>query len=260
MLTDYVQGSSLMHRLHPLTKIFWTVTVVFLSLLSTNPVVLLFVLVSNIIVAAVSGVLRKMIPVFKGLIIFSLILILCQVFLIEDGEPYYLLPLAQLGRVTDVGLQLSLVMALRMVNTVSTIPLLMMTTRMTDLSYMLTGMLRLPYSYVFMFLTAIQFIPAYISEMNRILKAQMARGYESDTKNIVKKIFIIIPLAVPLLVMAVRKIQIKAVSMDLRGFGNTNRTNYRIIQLKRADYAAVFFMLTTIILMVYVAFGFGCAV
>lgn len=246
MLTDYVQGNSLMHRLHPLTKFLWSITVVCLSLLSTNPIILLVVFASNIIVTISSGLLRKMIPVFKGLIIFSLILVLCQVFLVEDGEPYYLLPFAQLGRVTDLGLQLSLIMALRMINTVSTIPLLLMTTRMTDLSYMLTGTLRLPYSYVFMFLTALQFIPAYISEMNRILKAQMARGYESDTKNIFKKLAVIIPLAVPLLVMAVRKIQVRAISMDLRGFGNSNRTSYRSIQLKMPDYISGILMLVTI--------------
>lgn len=246
MLTDYVQGNSLMHRLHPLTKFFWTLTVLALSFLSSNLLFLSVLLCSNIVIAAVSGVLRKMIPVFRGLVVFAFILVLCQVFMVEEGQPFYLLPFAKLGRVTDVGLQLSLIMALRMVVTVSTIPLLMMTTRMTDLSYMLTGTLRLPYSYVFMFLTALQFIPAYISEMNRILKAQMARGYESDTKNIFKKILVIIPLAVPLLVMAVRRIQIRAISMDLRGFSSAKRSNYRVIKLQTADCVAGFFMLATI--------------
>lgn len=246
MLTNYVQGNSLMHRLHPLTKFFWTLTVLFLSFLSDSPVFLFLLFASNVMIAAGAGLFKRMIPVFKGLFVFSLILIFCQIFFVEEGQPFYLLPFAKLGRVTDVGLQMSLNMALRMVTTVSTIPLLMMTTRMTDLSYMLTGTLHLPYSYVFMFLTALQFIPAYISEMNRILKAQMARGYESDSKNIFKKLFVIVPLAVPLLVMAVRKIQIRAVSMDLRGFGNGNRTNYRIIQLQNVDYFAGILMVAVI--------------
>ncbi|HEX3031864.1 MAG TPA: energy-coupling factor transporter transmembrane component T [Bacillota bacterium] len=247
MLTDYVQGNSLMHRLHPLTKFFWTITVLFLSFLSNNPLFLLGLLGSNVLVAAASGMLKKMLPVFKGLFIFSLVLILFQVFLVEEGQTlFYVIPFAKLGRITDAGLEMSVVMALRMVTTVSTIPLLMMTTRMTDLSYTLTGNLRLPYSYVFMFLTALQFIPSYLSETKRILKAQMARGYESDSKNVFKKIIIIIPLAVPLLVMSVRRIQTRAISMELRGFGRTNRTNYRVIHLRTPDYVSGMVMLAAI--------------
>lgn len=247
MLTDYIQGNSLMHRLHPITKFFWTITVLFLSFLSNNPLFLIGLLGSNVLIAVGSGVLKKMIPVFKGLLFFSLILILCQVFLVDEGRTiFYLVPFAKFGKITNVGLQLSAIMALRMITTVSTIPLLMMTTRMIDLSYTLTGNLHLPYSYVFMFLTALQFIPAYISETKRILKAQMARGYKSDTQNIFKKIFVIIPLAIPLLVMAVRRIQAKAISMELRGFGRPKRTNYRMIRFQKADYAAGILMVAAI--------------
>lgn len=247
MLTDYIQGNSLMHRLHPITKLFWTLTVLLLSFLANNPFFLLGLLGSNVLVAVGAGLFQKMIPIFKGLFLFSLILVICQVFFVEEGQTlFYVLPFIKLGRITDMGLQLSGIMALRMVTTISTIPLLMMTTRMTDLSSVLSGNLHLPYSYVFMFLTALQFIPAYIAEMKRILKAQMARGYESDTKSIVKKILVIIPLAVPLLVMAVRRIQTRAISMELRGFGRMNRTNYRKIRFQAVDYAASILMLIII--------------
>ncbi|NLI91269.1 MAG: energy-coupling factor transporter transmembrane protein EcfT [Peptococcaceae bacterium] len=247
MLTEYVQGNSFIHRLHPLTKILWTLVVLFLSFLTSNPVFILVLLGLNVVIAFLSGLLSKMLPVFKGLIFFSLILILCQIFFVEEGKTIvYLFPFAKMGRITDQGLLLSLVMSLRMITTVSTIPILMMTTRMTDLASMLTGNLKLPYSYVFMFLTALQFIPAYFSEMQRILKAQMARGYESDTKNLIRKIRIIIPLAVPLLVMAVRRVQTRAVSMEIRGFGRKGRSNFRIIKPQKPDYVVTLLMLVTV--------------
>ncbi|ADY57353.1 cobalt transport protein [Syntrophobotulus glycolicus DSM 8271] len=240
IFTDYVPGNSFLHRLHPLTKIFLTLAALVVCFMENNIPFLLSALGAVVAAAAFSGLFSRMTRVLFGLLILSVILIICQVFFVTEGNTlFYVLPFAGIGRITDEGLRLSAIMALRMVITVSTIPLLMMTTRMSDLASTLTGNLKLPYSYVFMFLTAIQFIPAYLSEMQRIMKAQTARGYDSDTKNIFKKIPIIASLAVPLLVMAVRRVQTRAVSMEIRGFSRANRTNYRVIKPGPGDYAAV---------------------
>lgn len=246
IFTDYVQGDSFLHKLHPLTKIFLTLAALVICFMENNLLFLLSVLGAVVIIAAFSGLFSKIVKVLFGLFILSVILIICQVFFVDEGKTlFYVIPFAEIGRITDEGLRLSAIMALRMMITVSTIPLLMMTTRMSDLASTLTGNLKLPYSYVFMFLTAIQFIPAYLSEMQRIMKAQMARGYDSDTKNIFKKVSIIISLAVPLLVMAVRRVQTRAVSMEIRGFGRANRTNYRVINPGARDYIVI---LLTIVL------------
>lgn len=247
MLIDYVAGNSVMHRLHPLTKIIWTFFVLFMSFLSNSPVFLAALLLSNCLIGALSGIFGRLLPIMKGLFIFSLILIVCQIFFVNDGRTlFYVLPFAELGQVTDQGLHLSVMMSLRMVTTVSTIPLLMMTTRMNDLASAMTVNLRLPYQYVFMFLTALQFIPAYIAEMKRILKAQMARGYHSDTGNAFKKVAVIFPLAVPLLVMAVRRVQTRAVSMEIRGFGRKGRTHFRVVKKSGLDLAAVAVMVAVL--------------
>jgi hypothetical protein len=66
-------------------------------------------------------------------------------------------------------------MAFRMLATVSTIPVLMMTTTMTDLAAVLVEKLKIPFKYAFMFITALRFIPTFSAEMDQIMQAQMSR-------------------------------------------------------------------------------------
>jgi energy-coupling factor transport system permease protein len=78
-----------------------------------------------------------------------------------------------------------------------------------------------------------------MSEMEMILQAQMSRGYESDTKNPVKKLMIVIPLAIPLLVSSVKKTERMAVSMEARGFGAGPRSSFRKIDMTVFDYSVL---------------------
>lgn len=241
-MLEYIQKDSLFHRLNPITKILWTFTVLIISFLFNDPLPIFIILLSNLLVAYSSGILRQVLPIIKALFIFSLILILFQIFFVSEGRTlFYVIPFANAGRVTDIGLKLSLVMSFRMVATVSTIPIMIMATQMTDLVVVLVEKLRIPFKFAFMFITALRFIPTLMSEIEQIMQAQMSRGYYSDTKNPFKKMVIIIPLAVPLLVSSVKKTEKMAISMEVRGFASGPRSYYRKIDMKKADYAALMF-------------------
>jgi energy-coupling factor transport system permease protein len=54
--------------------------------------------------------------------------------------------------------------------------------------------------------------------MEGIMEAQISRGVELDTRNIIRKFKLLLPLCVPLLVSSVRKIEGGAISAELRGF------------------------------------------
>jgi energy-coupling factor transport system permease protein len=177
----------------------------------------------------------------KALFIFSFFLILRQIFFVDDGNTlFYLIPYYKFGKVTDIGLNMSLVMSFRMVATVSAIPIMMMTTPMTDLVVVLVEKLKIPFKYAFMFITALRFIPTFMSEMEQILQAQMSRGYHSDTKNSFKKIVIVIPLAIPLLVSSIKKTEKMAISMEARGFASGPRSSYRKVVMNYQDYITIF--------------------
>jgi energy-coupling factor transport system permease protein len=139
-----------------------------------------------------------------------------------------------------------------MVATVSTIPILMMTTPMTDMIIVLVEKLKIPFKYAFMFITALRFIPTFMEEMEQILQAQMSRGYHSDTKNPFKKLVIVIPLAIPLLVSSIKKTEKMAISMEVRGFASGPRSYYRKVVMKKADYstlaALAFIVLASVVL------------
>lgn len=246
-MVEYIQKDSFFHRLNPITKLIWTFAVLIISFVFNNPLAIFIILLSNILVATISGIVKQVLPVIKALFIFSFFLILCQIFFVDDGNTlFYLIPYYKFGKVTDIGLNMSLVMSFRMVATVSTIPIMMMTTPMTDLVVVLVEKLKIPFKYAFMFITALRFIPTFMAEMEQILQAQMSRGYHSDTKNPFKKIVIVIPLAIPLLVSSIKKTEKMAISMEARGFGSGPRSSYRKVVMNSQDYLAVFLFVAVI--------------
>lgn len=248
-MIEYIQKDSFIHRLHPITKILWTFAVLITSFLFNSPLPILIILLSNILVAFASGIIKQILPVIKALFLFSLLLILFQIFFVSDGKTlFYAIPFLNIGRITDVGLNLSLVMSFRMVATVSTIPILMMTTPMTDLVVVLVEKLKIPFKYAFMFITALRFIPTLMGEIEQIMQAQMSRGYNSDTKNPFKKMIIVIPLAIPLLVSSIKKTEKMAISMEARGFASGPRSYYRKIVMRKADFAALVTFASAIVL------------
>ena len=229
-MVEYVQKDSFFHRLNPITKIAWSFAVIIISFLFNDPLAIFIILLSNLLIAALSGIIKQVLPVVKALFIFSSLLIIFQIFFVDEGRTlFYAIPYFNIGKVTDTGLSFSLVMSFRMVATVSTIPILMMTTPMTDMVVVLVEKLKIPFKYAFMFITTLRFIPTFMGEMEQILQAQMSRGYNSDTKNPFKKLVIIIPLAIPLLVSSIKKTEKMAISMEVRGFASGPRSYYRKI-------------------------------
>lgn len=239
-MVEYIKKDSFFHRLNPITKLLWTFAVLILSFIFNDPLTIFIILLSNVVVATASGIVKQVLPVMKALFIFSFFLILCQIFFVNDGDTlFYLIPYYKFGKVTDIGLNMSLVMSFRMVATVSAIPIMMMTTPMTDLVVVLVEKLKIPFKYAFMFITALRFIPTFMSEMEQILQAQMSRGYQSDTKNPFKKIVIVIPLAIPLLVSSIKKTEKMAISMEARGFASGPRSSYRKVVMNYQDYLTI---------------------
>ena len=107
--------------------------------------------------------------------------------------------------------------------------------------------------YAFSLTTAIRFIPVFTAAMAGIIEAQTARGVSFDTRNIFKKIGLIFPLCVPLLVTSVRKIEGAAISAELRGFNLRKReSGYKNYPIRAADIGVFLFAVTVAVLGVIV--------
>jgi energy-coupling factor transport system permease protein len=250
-MVEYINKNTFFHRLHPITKILWTFAVLAISFMFSSPLPIFLVILSNLLISLASGIIKEVYPIMKALFIFSLFLIVFQIFFVDDGRAlFYAVPYFNIGKVTDIGLNMSLVMSFRMVATVSTIPMLVMSTPMTDMVVVLVEKVKVPFKYAFMFITAIRFIPTLMGEMEQIMQAQMSRGYNSDTKNPIKKFMIVVSLAIPLLVSSIKKAEKMAISMETRGFGSGPRSSFRKIVMKKADYAALIVLLASVIISV----------
>ena len=78
-----------------------------------------------------------------------------------------------------------------------------------------------------------------MNDMRSIMEAQTARGVEFDQGGIVKKIGLMVPLCVPLLVSSVRKTNSAAIAAEVRGFNlRTRASGYKNYPLASCDIAA----------------------
>ena len=92
---------------------------------------------------------------------------------------------------------------------------------------------------------ALRFIPTILEEMDKIKKAQTARGADFESGNIFKRAKALIPLLVPLFISAFRRADELAMAMECRCYhGGTNRTKMNEHRLGIRDFwAMVFFLL-----------------
>ena len=238
VVANYIPRDSFVHRLSPLTKLFWSFLLMTLSCFFRDPVVLAGLFLSIVVVALVAGILKEMFPVFKGLLLIAGLFILFQIFFISDGKTIFtLIPGTGIGRVTDIGLTGCLAMGARMIVIAASFPILMGTTQIKDLVVVLVEKLKIPYPYAFMFVTSLRFVPTFMQEMDQIIQAQSSRAHRLDNKNFVKRFLSICPLAIPLMVTSVKKAERMAISMETRGFGVGKRTNLHTKQFRPVDAA-----------------------
>ena len=108
-----------------------------------------------------------------------------------------------------------------------------MVTKLNDLANACVEVLHVPYRYAFTFTTALRFVPVFGQEMNAIMEAQTARGVEYDTKNPIKKLKLMLPLCVPLLISSVGKTDATALAAEQRGFYlRTRASSYKRYPIK----------------------------
>lgn len=121
-------------------------------------------------------------------------------------------------------------------------------TQVSDLSGMLVEKLRIPYKYVFALTTSMRFIPIFTQEAVDIMAAQTARGVDFDTRNLFRKIRLILPMCVPLLISSVARIDRGAISAELRGFSRERGFSYKSFRMLGIDWTALLLSLALIAL------------
>jgi energy-coupling factor transport system permease protein len=90
---------------------------------------------------------------------------------------------------------------------------------------------------------ALRFVPTLALQMERIVKAQIARGADFGTSSrfrFVQTTRRLLPLLVPLFLVALRRSEALIVAMEARGYtGGKGRTRLRKLRAKPSDYLAL---------------------
>jgi energy-coupling factor transport system permease protein len=86
---------------------------------------------------------------------------------------------------------------------------------------------------------ALRFIPTLLEETDKIMKAQMARGADFESGNLIQRAKSLIPLLVPLFISAFRRADELAMAMEARCYrGGDSRTRMKVLTMGSLDLAA----------------------
>lgn len=101
---------------------------------------------------------------------------------------------------------------------------------------------------------ALRFIPILLEETDKIMKAQIARGADLESGNMIQKAKSMIPILVPLFVSAFRRANDLAMAMEARCYrGGEGRTKMKPLVYYSRDRVA--YLVTAVYLAVIIVLG-----
>ena len=255
-LGQYYPVKSPVHNLDPRIKIILTIAFIVAVFLGSS-LWAFFPVAAYIILAALLAhlplkLLLKGIKPLRIILIFTFLLNL----FFNAGETV-LVEVWKI-RITLEGLLTAIRFSMRLVFLVSGASLLTLTTPpvvLTDGMERLQSPLRKigfpAHELAMMMSIALRFIPVLLEEADKIMKAQMARGADFESGNLIQRAKSMVPLLVPLFVSAFRRAGDLAMAMEARCYhGGEGRTRLRVLKLTMNDLYAC---LITVALMIVVA-------
>lgn len=97
---------------------------------------------------------------------------------------------------------------------------------------------------------ALRFIPILVEELDKIMKAQLARGADFEEGNIIKRLKNMMPILVPLFASAMRRANELAYAMDARCYhGGQGRTKMFPLHYESKDITAYLIIVIYVVLL-----------
>lgn len=257
---QYYRADSIIHKLDPRTKIMGTILFIISlfigrSLPAYIAAVLLLGLVIKISTVPFSFMVRGLKAVF-AILVFSVVI---NMFFIP-GTVILDFGFADISR---EGLQTAVLMAVRLVFLILGYSLMTLTTTPNQLTDGMEKLLsplkriRVPVHEIAMMMSiALRFIPILTEELDKIMKAQMARGAEYDQGNLLNKMKSLVPILVPLFLSSVRRANDLAMAMESRCYrGGEGRTKMKPLVYEKRDYISYIVVYLYLALMIMIRFN-----
>lgn len=242
-LGQYYQTDSVLHRLDPRVKLAGTLLYIISLFFFRNFIGYTIAAAFLAMIIKLSHVpFRFMVKGMKAILFLLLITVVFNLFL-TPGEP--LVTLWKLT-ITREGMQTAFTMAVRLMMLVIGSSVMTLTTTPNNLTDgMEKGMgplkvFKVPVHEVAMMMSiALRFIPILLEETDKIMKAQIARGADFESGNLIRRAKALVPLLVPLFISAFRRANDLAMAMEARCYrGGEGRTKMKPLIYQRRDRIA----------------------
>lgn len=242
-LGQFYPVNSVLHRMDPRTKLFGTMIFIISLFLADSLWAYALATVFLVFCIKMSRVpFSFMVRGLKAIVFLLLISVSFNLFL-TDGEELFRLGFL---KVTREGLRIACFMGLRLIYLVIGSSIMTLTTtpnQLTDGLEKSLGFLkviRVPVHEISMMMSiALRFIPILVEETDKIMKAQMARGADFESGNLIQKAKSMVPLLVPLFISAFRRATDLAMAMEARCYhGGEGRTKMKPLKYERRDRMA----------------------
>ncbi len=233
---EYVPGNSFLHKMNPVAKLAAAFILVIACFVTSNFALLAVVVALDALLAVQCKMVPQTLGLAKAVAVFSILLAIIALLFTPQGEVLVALPWGYIGTESVLA---AVLIVVRLVACAVPLFLVFYVTKMTDMANALVKVLHVPYKYAFTFMSTVHFIPVFMNDMAGIMEAQTARGVEFDG-GVVKRVRLMIPLCVPLLVSSVRKTNSAAIAAEVRGFNlRTRESGFKEYPFAGIDFAAL---------------------
>lgn len=251
---QFVPGDSIVHNLDPRTKIILSLLYIINIFLIKSFLGYLCIFIFTLFTIYMSKL--KLIYIYKSvrpILMLVLITALLNVFVVKGQILIFKYGIFSIYR---EGIIIAAFMVIRLIFLIISTSILTLTTspiQLTDgiekLLKPIKGIGLSAHELAMMMTIALRFIPTLIDETDKIMKAQMARGADFESGNIINRSKALIPILVPLFISSFRRADELAMAMESRCYrGGDGRTRMKVLKFNNLDYSA--FLITSIFFIV----------
>lgn len=255
----YLPGNTYIHRLDPRTKLIAaTLLIALLLFIKSYQAYAVFLLFTLVIISVAAIPPAYALCGLKPILPVLLLMWFFQLFLHSTPDASILFSW-WIFTATDAGLHMGNLISLRVLFLFTVTTILTLTTSIVALTDGLEHLLKplraigLPSQELVMTMViALRFVLILAEELDKIVKAQMARGVAFDRGSFITKTKNIFPVFLPLFIGAFKRAEELIVAMEARSYtGGKGRTKMKTLRMSRVDLNAAMILVVFIAFMIF---------
>ncbi|MFL0248972.1 energy-coupling factor transporter transmembrane component T family protein [Clostridium neuense] len=241
-LSLYEKKDTAIHKIDPITKVLYIILVIAVPIILPSKIISIVFLFLTLMILCMGKVLKRVVPIigFSFIVLVSVIVIQG---LFRAGNKTELFKLGSLVFYKE-GLSYAFEICLRVLNILSSVSILILTTKPSDLieAFVRRG-LSPKIGYVLS--SVLQLIPQMTSTMSKITDAQRSRGMETEG-NIIVRLKAFLPLIAPATMNSLTSTRERSMALEVRAFDSKVKKTF--LNEEEFSYGSKFVRLAIVII------------